>query len=185
MITIHEHSFEEDAIPSFCSILDLGGNRGQFAQAFFELFPLAHVVSYEPTHALLESNRTNWTVVEKAIALKDGVETLSLFVDKSWCNSLVFKDGAQSTMQVVTQDIRPLIPNFDLIKMDIEGSEYPILEGLTIDELRQCRQWSVEFHCSLYPEYRQRTWSIIRKFLRAGFHIGHIDDTFFDVSFIR
>jgi FkbM family methyltransferase len=57
----------------------------------------------------------------------------------------------------------------DLLKMDIEGFEYDILDRL-LDERVPVRQICVEFHPWLRPG---RTWKTIRKLYGAGYRIVH------------
>ena len=59
--------------------------------------------------------------------------------------------------------------SIDLLKMDIEGFEYDIVNGMLDDEI-PVRQLCVEFHPWLGPG---RTFKTIRRLYRAGYRIIH------------
>lgn len=107
-------------------ILDLGGNIGLFALDALSRYPSAEVVSFEPdpaNYAILSYcatiNQARWEVVEAAAAASNG--TLRFSAD--FCHSKVSTSG----IEVPAVDILPIIEGFDYVKMDIEGSEWRIL----------------------------------------------------------
>jgi FkbM family methyltransferase len=59
--------------------------------------------------------------------------------------------------------------SIDLLKMDIEGFEYDIVDGF-LDQGIPVRQICVEFHPWLKPG---RTWKLIRRLHKAGYRIIH------------
>lgn len=58
----------------------------------------------------------------------------------------------------------------DLVKLDVEGAEFAVLEKATIGDLQRARQWVIEFHHDLLPDAPfGRTRDAIRHFRSAGF----------------
>ena len=72
----------------------------------------------------------------------------------------------------------------DLLKMDIEGAEYEVLEGLLASPIRPC-QLLVEFHHRFPGIGLEMTAGMIRRLQHAGYKIFAISETGREVSFLR
>ena len=58
----------------------------------------------------------------------------------------------------------------DLVKMDIEGSEYEVLESVDDEVLRRADQWVIEYHHDMTSRLTfARTLEHIRRFARLGY----------------
>jgi len=73
--------------------------------------------------------------------------------------------------------------HIDVLKMDIEGSEYEVLENVlksqvTIDQIL------VEFHDRQFDQQTYRSTVIVEKMLQAGYGIFAHSETYEEVSFI-
>jgi FkbM family methyltransferase len=126
----------------------LGANIGLFGVDAFTRYPDAEVTSYEPdpgNFRLLarcaELNpRENWTVIEACVAASDGTVRLA---DGNFADSHVSDVGTE----VLAVDLLPLLTSFDYIKMDIEGSEWPILtDPRWADAMREVTVFTLEWH---------------------------------------
>jgi hypothetical protein len=74
---------------------------------------------------------------------------------------------------ITIQDIYSVAPfsTVDVLKIDIEGSEFEVLDQDTIGFLAtNTRQICIEFHDWLYPEFSKTRSDIIRHFAKAGFY---------------
>ena len=67
-------------------------------------------------------------------------------------------------------------PAPDVLKMDIEGFEYPVIDDLLSGEIRP-RQLLVEFHHGLYDLSRDSTMRTVDHLRRAGYRMFHVSDT--------
>ncbi len=72
----------------------------------------------------------------------------------------------------------------DLLKMDIEGAEYEVLEGLLVSPIKP-RQLLVEFHHRFPGIGLKRTADIIRQLKKVGYKIIAVSGTGREVSFLR
>jgi len=72
----------------------------------------------------------------------------------------------------------------DLLKMDIEGSEYPVIE----DVLRAgvpIRQLLVETHERFFSDGKQKTEKLVRSLREHGYRVFGISDSYREISFVR
>jgi FkbM family methyltransferase len=110
------------------TVLDLGGNIGLFGLFAFSEWPVRSIRSYEPDpeNALLlrsvAAPHANWDVVEAAVSNQAGTMR---FRAGLYSESRAATDGEPAT-QVRMVDVFAE-PRADLVKMDIEGGEWPIL----------------------------------------------------------
>ena len=71
----------------------------------------------------------------------------------------------------------------DLLKMDIEGAEYEVLDDMIQSKIRP-RQLLVEFHHRFPGVGVRRTQQAIRKLNLAGYRLFHVSQTQMEFSFI-
>lgn len=127
-------------------IFDVGANVGQSSLRYVQAFPKAHVVAFEPTPQSFERlcvNTEHLTRIKPepiAIGAEPGYAELNLY-DLAVLNSLTSRtayaaryntSGQQVTCKIDTIDdycARNAISRVDLLKVDTEGSELPVLCG--------------------------------------------------------
>ncbi|MDM8553314.1 FkbM family methyltransferase [Desulfococcaceae bacterium HSG7] len=71
----------------------------------------------------------------------------------------------------------------DVLKMDIEGGEYTVLEGILNSPI-QINQILVEFHDRFFEDGKLKTINCINILHSYGYEIFAISDTFEEISFI-
>lgn len=123
-------------------VLDIGANCGAASVYFASLYPEATVHAFEPaaaTFRLLEENRTQLPqIVPHHFGLHDHDATVQLYagVDDPATSSIV--SGREQSEQSETIEIRDArawaasagIDHIDILKLDTEGCEVPILTQL-------------------------------------------------------
>ncbi len=131
-------------------VLDLGGNIGLFAVWCRDRWPGAHVVSVEPDPENLELLRRTAgggegiDVVPACATCRDGSIR---FVAGKFCESHVAgSESLEETIEVPCVDIFPLAQSADVVKMDIEGSEWEILADPRLADPRVASMWVIEWH---------------------------------------
>ena len=114
-------------------VLDLGGNVGLFGAFAFARLSAASVTSLEPDPENAEVLRScieinglgdRWTAVDAAASTAAG--TLR-FRGGDFADSRAAGPGEQGTIEVPRVDAVALMPEFDLLKIDIQGGEWPLL----------------------------------------------------------
>ena len=151
-------------------VLDVGGNIGFFALYAFLRRPRAKVFSFEPVPAhfeLLEEQRAahphfDWTALPVAVADRAG--TVDFFYDETHSadgidpSASLFSSSASGTVAPPSGRLRVEtvgladwlasagISRVDLLKLDCEGAEYPILYGLPDAVFTRIRHIIAEVH---------------------------------------
>jgi FkbM family methyltransferase len=117
------------------AILDLGANIGLFGALAVTAWPGARIVGYEPDPGNAEVNEAaiaanglgeRWSVTRAAAGASEGEVRLAAGRGPS---SFVLAAGAadEHEVSVAMHDVLPAIAASDLVKIDIEGGEWPIL----------------------------------------------------------
>jgi len=113
-------------------VLDLGANTGLFGAHVLREHPSASITAIEPDPANLAvlrrtiaANRAHqhWRVLAACAANEDG---RAAFAAGRFGHSRV-DAGAAGAIDVCAIDVVPLLEQADLVKMDIEGSEWQVL----------------------------------------------------------
>jgi FkbM family methyltransferase len=115
-------------------ILDLGGNVGLFGAFAFQRFDVTELRSYEPDPANLTLLRATaaafpqWTVVGAAAGVRP--DTMP-FLTGRFSETRSAREGETGSVMVPVRDVLSE-PGCDLLKMDIESGEWPILADLRL-----------------------------------------------------
>jgi len=126
-------------------VIDVGAHHGQYSIVFaLAASRECDLVSVDPypmncllTEANLLLNGIKAQIVQCAVADKDG----QVFFEKQ-SNGRIITDGG---MLVNSRTIHSLLPNADVVKLDVEGAEYIILPD-ALETLRSVHTWIIEIH---------------------------------------
>lgn len=174
-------------------IIDAGGNVGQTCLYLQKWFPNARIYSLEPVRSTFESLQRNTAshpnILCRNVALGEmhGTQVIRL-MRESGLNTLTTEPALETEASGTTEEIRlTTLPQFcqeegidriDILKMDVQGYEIPILRGAetmldrvgaiysevslqekradmtpwgTIHDYLRCRGF---FYCGLYEQFR-------------------------------
>jgi FkbM family methyltransferase len=144
-------------IDSQGTILDLGANIGMFTLlAARDLVPGGRVIAIEPNPAaaavlrrnVLDNGLSNVEIVEAAAGVCDGQTQLHLASHS--LGASVFANGPKvETITVPTVNLRRVVEKLgeiELLKLDIEGSEWPIVFESGVEMWRRIKKIAMEFH---------------------------------------
>jgi FkbM family methyltransferase len=95
--------------------------------------------------------------------------------------------SVQDSIQLKVQSLPSIMDNLshdrlDLLKMDIEGFEYEVLDALLHSEIRP-GQIAVEFHHGMYGYPSDATNHAVQALRHAGYALFHVSDTGREYSF--
>jgi FkbM family methyltransferase len=138
-------------------IIDGGANIGMATLRFKQLYPYARVVSFEPQHRvfqvlqknMLNNNIKNVELVNKA--LSDTDENIDFFISRdnlTDCGASVDSMSHDDKISVPCTKLSHYFDQLvDLLKLDIGGSEYPVLKELEESgKLKLARNIILEYH---------------------------------------
>jgi len=132
-------------------IVDCGGNIGMSVLRFARLFPAARIQVYEADprisevlRANLKANHVEAEVIGAAVSVSEGEVRFN--PDGSDGGSIVGASGLVRVPGVRLAERLP--PRVDLLKLDIEGAEYAVIDDLCISgAIDRVRRIAGEFHC--------------------------------------
>jgi FkbM family methyltransferase len=156
-------------------LVDLGANIGLGARFLDGELPIASVIAYEPISADLPILRRNlaqtasqgpWRINEAAAYTHDSSVG---FVIGRPLEGRISLDGADDGARVPARDVFRDLQNADLLKMDIEGGEWAILQDQRLAQT-SLRAIVMEFHSWGCPD--EDPEACARSLLeRAGFTV--------------
>src|SRR5436189_4394451 len=157
--TIAGHSFRVDLLPDHPVVVDLGCCRGEFMSEFVRTFPgFERYFAVEANPHLAAYLRANFPdprieIAECVVRHISGPScTFYLDLSNEVNSSCVFRDyngNPWENIEVSCVSLGRVIERLgrvDLVKMDIEGSEWEILDGWNQNLAEAVGQLTVEFH---------------------------------------
>ncbi len=163
-------------------MVDLGANIGLFGIFMLERDPGARIFAVEADPANAEILRRciaanvglgDWQVIEAVASVQEGSVA---FVAGRHSLSHIAGPG-EPGVEVPALDVFPLLEGADLLKMDIEGGEWPILADPRL-AATAVRALVLEYHAFSCPEPNARV-AATEALTRAGFEVqpaGGTDD---------
>jgi FkbM family methyltransferase len=171
-------------------VVDLGANVGLFCARAARAFPQALITAVEPDgrnltllrHAAeLNAPYGEWRVVEACADVRAG--SVEFIADGSWASRVagvgdppveLEADDGQRSVTVPAIDTFELIDGADIVKMDIEGSEWSLLSDPRLGQVRIGRLL-VEYHDWACPDPNPHR--LARALLeRAGLKVLPVED---------
>ena len=155
-------------------ILDIGGNVGMFAHWASRRWPSATITSFEPDPDNLAVFRLGLSgddpihLVEAAAMTRAGHARLA---SGSGAGRIVELSDLPAPGSIPAIDIFDHLDGADLVKMDIEGGEWPILADPRLATLGPTT-WVIEFHRVGAPSLPAHD-AARELLLAAGFEVGH------------
>lgn len=177
------------------TIVDLGGNLGNFSQEVVNRF---NCTSYciEPDPGVFSRIPESSKIKKYNLAVTDTDGQMDFMLSanneaNSFNPVIAALWGTGKVINVQTRSLQSLkkeigINNIDVLKIDIEGSEIPLLKSLPDEELVKISQLSVEFHEFLDKALEKDTLQTIKRLENLGFLVVvYSAKKFADVLFIN
>jgi len=165
-------------------IVDLGAGKGEFSSCILRKFPCCRIILVEPAPSQVKEiakkfeSQKKIEILEAAIGNKTN-NNARFYLGKNWEENSLHKslivgkeDQTEIKIRVVTlKDIFSLyhLEKIDLLKVDIEGAEWDVLENFSKLDFERISQISVEFHDFLDPSLRLRTDRSVRILKELGY----------------
>ena len=135
-------------------VIDAGAHRGQFSAEIIHRFgSQCHLVEANPTLAAELSVMGARSITKAALSAEDGSAPLYLSENPESSSLAPSPTSplARRTVEVETITLGSLMERLsarkvDLLKLDVEGAEFGLIETTSQDILRRIDQLTVEFH---------------------------------------
>ncbi|MFA6105153.1 MAG: FkbM family methyltransferase [Patescibacteria group bacterium] len=165
----HEYRIADDIIKSATDpIIDIGSHAGFFSLYVRTLNENVPILAIEPepnnidqlSRHLKENNIKSIKVVAGAVAADAGRRHLVVSKDSHNHYLLNREDVKTQNSTIVNTWSLPellkksIIDNVSLVKMDIEGGEYEVFEGLKIEDLAKIKAFIIEYHLDGGKKYQ-------------------------------
>jgi FkbM family methyltransferase len=176
--TLEQHSYLPQLMVASSRVVDAGANQGRFAVGMINRHG-CRVLAVEPEESNFLSlpHHPLLRRVRAALAAKCGDVIMSIS-DESTAHRVVNQNGPESetsTERVVSVTLTELMRQenwdyLDLLKLDIEGMEWDVLNSVPDEILVKFLQITIEFHdfAGLAPD-SNATWRAYQRFHRLGF----------------
>lgn len=159
-------------------IIDCGANIGMTSLYFHYLMPEAQLIAFEANpfvYQLLQENTKHLPSIQVYNAALNDVETSLPFYIGENIGSMVasFTNvGQNRAIMVKTQKLSTYLQaiedEVDLIKIDVEGAEHPIIKDLVeTGMLHKVKEYIIEYHH--YRDQEPRLGSFLQQFESVGF----------------
>ncbi|MCF6297247.1 MAG: FkbM family methyltransferase [Flavobacteriaceae bacterium] len=156
-----------------------------------------HVFGFDPTPKSINWIKTqklpnNFKFYEYGIGNTDEFVNFYLPKNKNHVSGSIVEHNNIDKYSVINVELKSLKTilnklghdHIDILKMDIEGAEYDVLDNILSNEI-SITQILVEFHERFIENGSERTVSIVNKLHKHGYEIFGISDTFEEISFIH
>ncbi|MEX2215041.1 MAG: FkbM family methyltransferase [Phycisphaeraceae bacterium] len=171
------------------------GTDISFDLSLIEVFGL-NVWAFDPTPKSLQwlQGQTlpdEFHIVPAGIADYDGEATFAPPIDPQHVSHTML-DRPATASQAITVPVKTLNTimrelghsRIDLLKMDIEGAEYAVLDAMLASTLRPA-QLLVEFHHRFPGVGLNRTKQALRKLNAAGYRLFHVSESEMEFGFLH
>ncbi len=149
------------------NVVDGGAHHGQYSVVF--ALAGAELLAVDPY-------RMNCALTEVNLALNGAharIERCAIsdqagqvhFAEQS--NGSIIPDGG---IVVSAETLQSLMPDANVVKLDVEGHEYQILPA-SVDQMSEVHTWIIEIH----PRNRPHPDELIRPMLDRGFSVEYVD----------
>lgn len=165
-------------------VVDIGANVGIFTSLAFDM-GASRVIGFEPFPGNFElAKKNNPTAEIYNLAVSNKVEEIELYYTptgcgghstlKEYCDTKPGHFPSHSTVKTTTlNDI--IADNFltkiDFLKVDTEGSELKIFEGLSNDNLNKISSIALEYHHFVFNYDDKVFGDFQQRFLNNGFNV--------------
>jgi len=158
------------------TIMDVGSNLGFFSLAARSRFPNSKIHSYEPNpkiqnHLLSNTGQLSIQVHPEAIGVTAGFINLEAEAGSLFGKAVAAENG-KIKMTAMSEALKRIGGSVDLLKLDCEGGEWPLLESQDI--WRHVKYLTMEYHLWANPQLDVP--GMVKTIRNHGFRITHLDE---------
>ena len=197
-IVITEHTLFSNLLNDEIVVIDLGACTGEFTNKLSEQHKIKKAILVEASFKSFNKieKKENYIIYNNLISTKDNEIHSFYEYENPYLGSSVFYYPDAKEHKVESRTLKSImnensIDYVDILKIDIEGSEYDVLESIDKETYSKIRQITVEFHDFIDPSLKNRNENVIKYLNSLGFKHKSRSITFmnnsdhFDVIFYK
>jgi len=174
---IMEHTFFDDLFREKINIIDLGACKGEFSYQLNEVYNIDKIIMVEagPENFKSLPYLDNVKIYNRVISSKSNID-YDFYEDPNspYNGSVMFNKFTHVTHVIKSITLEEILDEnnidfVDILKIDVEGSEYDLLMNTPDFVFDKVRQITVEFHEFLNPSLRKETDLIKIRMEKLGF----------------
>lgn len=186
--SLQGHSFYPAVLGQDSVVVDLGSHLGAFSQGIHDRFG-CRCYAVEASPLMFDKIVVGPGVTKHHFAACARRGPVEFHLSSSPDSSSIQKLPDHQHMRTVTVEGMPLetfiqeqqIKRVDLLKVDVEGAEIELMDGLTDARLRSIAQLSIEFHAFAGRTTKQDVVRILERLDNLGFCcVDYSRGTYFD-----
>lgn len=183
---LHDYDYIPDISIPQGLVVDIGANLGYFSD-YAKRNGATRILAFEPDPRYFEVLRKNCPYAELfECAISDSNKEGVLHLKNHLGGSCLI-DGPETIDKVQVNCFSlnhffeaELFIEIDLLKIDIEGSEIDLFNGLSDNNLQKIKKLTIEFHTSFWPDGVTKRDNLLTRFKNLGFktyslHMGKDD----------
>lgn len=166
------------------------GEDLSFSQQILQTYSNAHVYAFDPTPKAVAyvaghpiSRNPRFHFAQCGIADQNGDAVFHLPKNENYVSgSILSHDGVQEqgisvqmkTLSTIMSELGHT--HIDILKMDIEGSEYSVIPNILVE---QCSfsQLCMEHHHRFLPDGKEKTYNLLRLLNKNGYFVASVLDS--------
>lgn len=160
-------------LPKQPTIFDIGGYKGEWSKVIENKYPESIIYIFEPIQKFADDIRKLFSNNKNINVYNFGLsgESRKMFISLENESSSVYKI-TENRQEIILKDIfeftqQEKLKKIDLIKINIEGEEYSLIESMIQNDMMQyCDYILVQFH-DFIPDAHHRRNSIIGEILQT------------------
>lgn len=145
----NDYHLEHISLREGAVVFDIGANIGTFSMMAKKSYPTATIFAVEPhpeNVALLQKNAPFAICRQAAVTGRTG--SVEFQATGSPIGFRVQQDGGLTVPSISLDELTAPYTIIDLVKMDVEGSEYDILQHTSPDTFRKIAHFFIEVHAT-------------------------------------
>lgn len=157
--TLASHTVNLDLLPGAPRVLDVGCRNFDFTRAILKVRPRAEIVAMDPDRKIVAPDISQMMFIRAALVGDARNDAPYCSFSTGEANHLVWNgviEPDSEVYRVPCYSVGSWVHDFDVVKLDCEGSEFGILENWPGPVATQI---SVEFHDGIFPDRcKPLTW---------------------------
>lgn len=175
VIGCNDYHLENISLREGTVVFDIGANIGTFSMMAKKSYPTATIFAIEPhpeNFTLLQKNAP--FAISRQMAVTGRTGSVRFQATGSPIGFRVQKDGVLTVPSMSLDELTAQCDSIDLVKMDVEGSEYDIFQHISPETFRKVAHFLVEAHATERYTIEEGKKYLEERLTKESFHVTWI-----------